>query len=141
MRIACGAAMAIVLAGLVAACGGATKSIGSVSNDKEAMSVRPEDPLARPVQVGWNSARASYCGFVFNPDQLRSSFLASEAQRGATPDQMQKVTQAFDYSRDATYRTIKDNPGYCTKERTTAIRKDLNRYLAGDFSPNAKAAR
>jgi hypothetical protein len=135
--------MAVALAAALAACSGIgkSKSIEVASNDKEAMSVKPQDPLARPVQVGWNSARASYCGFVFDPDRLRASFLDSEAQYGLTPEQMKKVVHAYDYSRQATYDTIKDNPAYCNKERTAAIRKDLGRYLAGDFSPTAQAAR
>ncbi|HET7447095.1 MAG TPA: hypothetical protein VFJ49_04145 [Methyloceanibacter sp.] len=101
----------------------------------------PEDPLALPVQVGWTSARASYCGFVFNPDQLRADFLASEQRLGAPPDQMQKVERAYDYTRQAVLDKIKGDPNYCNKERTAAIRADLNRYLVGDFSAAARAAR
>jgi hypothetical protein len=37
--------------------------------------------------------------------------------------------------------TIKDNLRYCNNERTAAIRKDLNRYLAGDYTPSARMAR
>jgi hypothetical protein len=101
----------------------------------------PEDPLALPVQVGWTSARASYCGFVFNPDQLRADFLASEQRLGTPPDQMQKVERAYDYARQAVLDKIKGDPNYCNKERTAAIRADLNRYLVGDFSAAARAAR
>ena len=36
--------------------------------------------------------------------------------------------------------SIKDDPSYCNKERTAAIRRDLNRYLAGDYSPTARLA-
>lgn len=35
------------------------------STDVEARNVAPEDPLARPIQAGWTSARATHCGFVF----------------------------------------------------------------------------
>lgn len=103
--------------------------------------MKPSDPLARPIQVGWTSARASHCGFIFNPEQLRSNYLAAEAQTGVSPQQMQKIQEAYDYTRQSTLDTIKDNHGYCNKERTTAIRSDLNRYLAGDFSPTARMAR
>ncbi len=136
-------AAAITLALLLAACSGIgkSKSIEGASSDKEAVSVKPEDPMARPIQVGWTSARASYCGFIFNPDQLRANFLASEAQMGLSPEQMQKAERAYDYTRRTTYDAIKENAAYCSRDRTAAIRKDLNRYLAGDFSPGAKAAR
>jgi hypothetical protein len=110
-------------------------------SDTEVGNMAPEDPLALPVQVGWTSARASYCGFVFNPDQLRADFLASEQRLGTPPDQMQKVERAYDYTRQSVLDKIKDDPNYCNKERTAAIRADLNRYLVGDFSAAARAAR
>ena len=109
------------------------------SSEKEARNVASSDPLARPIQVGWTSARAAHCGFIFDPDQLRSNYLASEA--GATPEQMQKIVRAYDYTRESTLATIKDNLGYCNKERTAAIRSDLNRYLAGDYAPAARMGR
>lgn len=111
------------------------------SSEKEARDVASNDPLARPIQVGWTSARATHCGFIFDPDQLRSNYLASEAQAGATPEQMQKLVRAYDYTRESTLASIKDNLGYCNKERTAAIRSDLNRYLAGDYAPSARMGR
>ena len=79
------------------------------SSEKEARDVASNDPLARPIQVGWTSARATHCGFIFDPDQLRSNYLASEAQAGATPEQMQKIVRAYDYTRESTLASIKDN--------------------------------
>ena len=111
------------------------------SSEKEARNVASSDPLARPIQLGWTSARATHCGFIFDPDQLRSNYLASEAQAGATPEQMQKIVRAYDYTRESTLASIKDNLGYCNKERTAAIRSDLNRYLAGDYAPSARMGR
>ena len=111
------------------------------SSEKEARNVASTDPLARPIQVGWTSARAAHCGFIFDPDQLRSNYLASETQAGATPEQMQKIVRAYDYTRESTLASIKDNLGYCNKERTAAIRTDLNRYLAGDYAPSARMGR
>ena len=43
-----------------------------VATDKEARYVTPQDPLARPIQVAWTSARASHCGFMF--DWLDNSY-------------------------------------------------------------------
>lgn len=110
------------------------------ATESEARNVAPQDPLARPIQVAWTSARAVKCGFVFNPDQLRANFLASEAQAGNPPEQMQKIEQAYDYTLDSVTKTIRDDLGYCNKDRTAAIRKDLNRYLAGDYTPSARMA-
>ena len=111
------------------------------STDVEARNVASEDPLARPIQAGWTSARATHCGFVFNPDQLRADFLASEQRSGVPPEQMDKIAKAYDYTRQSVLDSIKNNNDYCNKERTAAIRSDLNRYLAGDFSATARMAR
>ena len=108
--------------------------------ESEARNVKPEDPLARPIQVAWTSARAVKCGFVFNPEQLRANFLSAEELAGNAPGQMEKIEQAYDYTLDSVTRTIKDDLNYCNKDRTAAIRTDLNRYLAGDYSPVARMA-
>lgn len=111
------------------------------SSEKEARNVASTDPLARPIQVGWTSARATHCGFIFDPDQLRSNYLAAEIQSGIPQEEMKKIARAYDYTRESTLASIKDNLGYCNKERTAAIRSDLNRYLAGDYSPSARMGR
>jgi hypothetical protein len=143
-KIAVYAAAAVALSlALLSACS-AVKSIKGdkegASTEIEARKMAPEDPLARPVQVGWTSARAAHCGFIFNPDQLRSDYLAAEARIGIPPEQLKKLEQAYDYTRQSTFDTIKDDLHYCNKERTAAIRRDLNRYLAGDYTPSARMA-
>lgn len=127
----------------LAACGTVSRIRGKqgASNDAEATQVKPEDPLARPTQVAWTSARARHCGFIFDPSRLRSDYLAAEVRKGATESQMEKLKKTYDYTLDSVTITIQDNPTYCNKSRTDAIRKDLNRYLAGDYTPSARAAR
>jgi hypothetical protein len=133
---------AALLLAAISACGtiDRVRNKDGASTEKEARNVAPEDPLARPVQVGWTSARASHCGFVFNPDQLRSDFLAAEIRSGIPQEQLKKIAQAYDYTRESVLTTIKDDLRYCNKERTAAIRRDLNRYLAGDYAPSARMA-
>ena len=53
---------------------------------------------------------------------------------------MKKIEEAHDYTRESVLQTINENANYCNKERTDAIRKDLNRYLAGDYRPIARMA-
>jgi hypothetical protein len=134
----------------LAACGTVSRIRGKqgASNDAEATQVKPEDPLARPTQVAWTSARARHCGFMFDPVRLKSDYLASEARRyglgstgGTTDIQMKKLEKTYDYTFDSVTVTIQDDPAYCNKSRADAIRKDLNRYLAGDYTPSARAAR
>lgn len=139
-----GFAVAVVL--LIATlpgCGTVERMRGKVgaSTEDEARNVALGDPLARPTQVAWTSARASYCGFVFDPAKLRSNFMAAEIQAGNTPEQMQKIERAYDYTLQSVTATIKDDANYCNKERVSAIRADLNRYLAGDYTPSARMGR
>jgi hypothetical protein len=119
---------------------GGTKPEG-VKSDTAARYVTPDDPMARPVQVAWTSARASHCGFMFDPVKLKADYMADESRRGADNYQLQRYSEAYDYTREAVLHTIKADGNYCTKERNDAIRADLRRYLAGDYNPTAKLAR
>jgi starvation-inducible outer membrane lipoprotein len=139
----CFATLIMALAALLLASCSTIEKVRSkdgASNDAEAVKVKPEDPLSRPIQVAWTSARAKYCGFLFDPVRLRANFLAS-AGASNSPEQMQKLQHAYDYTFDSVLAGIGDDPSYCSKARTDAIRADLNRYLAGDFAPTARAAR
>jgi hypothetical protein len=73
--------------------------------------------------------------------KLKDDFMAAETRRGVDPYQLQRFSEAYDYTRESVADTIKDDPNYCNKARTDAIRADLRRYLAGDYTPTAKLAR
>jgi hypothetical protein len=129
---------------MLTACGTVSRIQGphdGASNEVEAHNVRPDDPLARPTQVAWTSARASRCGFIFSPEQLRANYLASESRFGYGSAQMQKIEKAYDYTRESVLEQINKESAYCSKDRLDAIRVDLNRYLAGDYRPIARMAR
>jgi hypothetical protein len=111
------------------------------TTDAAARYMPPDDPMARPTQVAWTSARASYCGFMFDPVKLKNDFMADESRRGNSPYQLQQISEAYDYTLKSVTDTIKSDPKYCNKDRTDAIRADLKRYLAGDYAPTAKLAR
>lgn len=142
----CVALVLALTAGLVlGGCGTVSKVTGSskegAATDADARYVKPDDPLARPIQVAWTSARAQYCGFLFDAAKLKSDYLADESRRGADPNQMQRVIRAYEYTYESVSDTISEDASYCNKERLDAIRKDLNRYLAGDYAPTARLAR
>src|SRR5262245_29538391 len=135
--------LAVFLLAALTACGTVDRIRGTQEGAKtelEARSVAPQDPRPSPSPVAWPSRRASHCGFVFNPNQPRSNFMAAEARAGASPEQMQKIEHAYDYTLQSVAATIKDNLNYCNKDRTAAIRRDLNRYLSGDYTPSARMA-
>ena len=125
---------AALLAGLTA-CGTTSYFGGSDDGSSTGLAsfTKREDLLAPPTQVGWTSARASRCGFVFDPGQLRSRYLASEAAYGRSQQEMQKIQEAYDYALSSVSGDARSDPNYCTRERVDEIRADLNRYLSGDF--------
>jgi hypothetical protein len=136
---------AVVAMLLMQGCSAVGRMTGSqkqgATNDAQARYVQPEDPMARPIQVAWTSARASYCGFMFDPAKLKDDYMRDESRTVNDPYQLQRISQAYDYTLNSVTETIKADPNYCSKERTDAIRIDLRRYLAGDYAPTAKLAR
>ncbi|MEG6509252.1 hypothetical protein V6C03_09740 [Methyloligella sp. 2.7D] len=119
---------------------GGSSPEGGVKTEDAAWKADAKDPLSRPVQVAWTSARARYCGFVFDPNQLRTSYLSAEQRAGNSEAQMRKIEKAYDYTVQSVTDSIKSNSHYCTKDRTTAIRKDLKQYLSGNFTHRASPA-
>ena len=125
----------------LAACGDSAKSLltGSIMTGKKTKASAPSpaksDPLARPVQVGWVSARASRCGFYFDPAKLKQQYLAAEAATGMPLDQLRRLELTYDYSLKSTAIKIAKVEDYCTERRAKLIRKDLQRHLAGDYTP------
>lgn len=111
---------------------------GSVTPQANAAVPPPDDPVARAVEVGVTSARAQKCGYYFDPQQLRTSFLAAEAQRTPEPAVLQKVERSHDFARQKVAAQIAQAEGYCTSERTAEIKSALTRYLAGDFATTKK---
>jgi hypothetical protein len=123
-RFARAGACALLLAstGLHAGCGNSsaglmTGSTGLLPADAPT-AVKNEDPMARPVGVAWTSARAKRCGFYFDPAKLKTNYLTYESRQGAAGEQI---------SLDA---------DYCSDRKGLEIKADLERHLAGDYTPN-----
>ncbi len=92
-------------------------------------------PESRAIQVAYTSVKAEKCGFVFDPNQLRSSFLAAEARTSADPASLTKTERAYDYTAKNISARIGPVENYCSDARTRVIKSDLKRHLAGDFNP------
>ncbi len=129
----------------LASCGDSAKKLlatgslfGNAPKPPAAAIAAKPDPLARPIQVGWVSARATKCGFFFNPAKLKQQYLAAEAATGLPLDQLNKLSLTYEYSRKSTALKIAKAEGYCSDARAKAIRTDLQRHLAGDYSPTPK---
>lgn len=105
-----------------------------------AAKVAETDPTTRALQVAALSARAEKCGYNFDPNRIRTAYLQSESQQGATPEQLAGVTRAYDFTRQKVGSEIADDDDYCTDARTRDIKTKLTRYLAGDFSAERQVA-
>jgi len=140
-KLALAAAAALLLSGCSGSGGLTTASLTGGSEPAQAAAPAapsPSDPTSRAVQVGATSARAVRCGFYFDPARLKASFLAAEAAAGAAPEQLQKIEREYEYIRLSLTKKIGDDKDYCTEAKAREIKSDLNRHLAGDFTPPAK---
>lgn len=141
-RFARGVASALLLAGtaLHAGCGNSASGLttGSTGADKPG-ALSNQDPMARPVSVAWTSARAQRCGFYFDPAKLKVNYLAYERTQGADGDRLAKIEKSYDSSFKVTSDRVSGDADYCTDRKGLDIKADLQRHLAGDFSPNLPA--
>jgi hypothetical protein len=98
------------------------------------------DPTARALQVGAVSARATRCGFYFDPVKLKASFLAAELRQGAADQHLQRIEREYEFTRLTIAGKIAKEPDYCSDHTAALIKADLARHLAGDFTPNPPKA-
>jgi hypothetical protein len=92
----------------------------------------------RALHVATTSARATRCGYVFDPAAVRTAYLAFEAGQGGPADQLAKVEKSYDYTLGTVMKGVSGSEDYCTDEQTAVIKRDLNKVLAGDFAPPSK---
>lgn len=145
-RFARGLACALLLAAtaLHAGCGGGASGLTTGATqpaDAPAGGLSNEHPMARPISVAWTSARAKRCGFYFDPAKLQASYLAYEAQQGAAGDQLAKIQSSYDSTFNTIAARINGDPDYCTDRKGADIKADLQRHLAGNFTPNLPQAK
>lgn len=121
-----------VLTGTLTACsGGGGLTTASLLGTPQKPTI--DEPTERALHSAAISARATKCGYNFNPTKLRESFLASEAANGATPDQMTKLSQSYDFTVTTVSKQISNPQEYCSEEKTREVSTQLNKQLAGDF--------
>src|SRR5690606_27261155 len=119
-----------VLAGTLSACsGGSGLTTASLLGTPEKPPI--DEPTERALHSAAISARATKCGYNFNPTKLRESFLASEAANGATPEQMAKLGQSYDFTVTTVSKQISNPEEYCSESKTREVSAQLNKQLAG----------
>jgi hypothetical protein len=136
-------AWGLMLAGaaVLAGCGSSASGLitGSTSADTPG-NITSDDPLARPIGVAWTSARAHRCGFYFDPNKLRASYLAFEAKE-SNAEQLAKAEKTYDSTFKVIRERIGEDPDYCSDKKGTEIKANLQRHLAGDFAPSFPKAK
>lgn len=128
--------LALTVACGLSACSGNPLSTGSLLGSNKAPPV--DEPTERALYSASTSARASKCGYNFDPTRLREAYLASEAAGGASPEQMAKLGQSYDFTRATVSKQITNSEEYCTEDRTRSVSAALTKQLAGDFKAPAK---
>ncbi len=135
MRLVRGIGASLLLFGatLNAGCGSSIGGLGAA----EAPVVSDDNPMARPIQVAWTSARAQRCGFYFDPARLRTTYLGYEQrQAGMTSEQFAKIQASYDSTFKTISAKVSADPDYCSDKKGEEIKADLQRHLAGDYAPN-----
>jgi hypothetical protein len=149
-RFAQGLASALLLAGtaLHAGCGNSASGSGGVATASTAGlpgdapgALNNADPATRPVAVAWTSARAKRCGFYFDPAKLKINYLNYERTQGANNEQLAAIEKSYDASYKTTSDRIVGDAAYCSDRKGLDIKADLQRHLAGDYTPNLPAAK
>jgi hypothetical protein len=110
---------------------------GAGSGETPSLSnIKPDDPKAKAVQVAWTAARAQKCGYNFDAAKLKASYLASEARAGVAQPQIAEFDKTYDTTFATVSTNIKADDTYCNERKTASIKSELQRHLAGNYTPN-----
>ena len=131
------AATTLLAAGCSSGPGITTGSLFGGSSQAAAPVAAPDNntPTGRALHVGTVAARASKCGYNFDAAALKSNYLAAEAAGGLAVADLTKVEQIYDTGYRGVMSAAASEPDYCNGKRTAAIKTDLTKVLAADFSP------
>ena len=132
-NLAAGLTLAVVVSGCSGGSGFTTASLLGTPAKPEL-----DEPTERALHSASISARATKCGYNFDPGRLRETFLAAEAANGATPEQMAKLGQSYDFTRETVSKQIPEPEEYCTAGKTREVSAALTKQLAGDFKAPKK---
>ena len=122
----------------LSACGnGGGVTTGSLFGSSQPKPVT-DDRTERALEAAATSARASRCGYNFDPARLRHAYLAYETAQGGTPEQVAKAEKVYDFTRSSLVEKIAKEEDFCSDEKTKDIKASLTKKMAGDFSAAPK---
>lgn len=120
---------------LLAGCSGGWSGLTTGAIGKEPPpKVQPATPNDRAFAAGVLGARAQKCGYNFDPARHRYGYLAYEQGQGIDQNGLNSLAAVYDRSRAAMLKQLSPQDEYCSDERTTVIKNDLTKHLAGDYS-------
>ena len=129
-----GLTLAVVVSGCSGGGGVTTASLLGTPAAKPEL----DEPTERALHSASISARAGKGGYNFDAGRLRETFLAAEASNGATPEQMAKLGQSYDFTRTTVSKQIANPEEYCSEGKTREVSAALTKQLAGDFKAPKK---
>lgn len=98
----------------------------------------PSTPTDRAFQVGSVTARATKCGYNFDPAKIKANYLAYESSQGATPDDIAKIEKVYGVAYNGITKAAASEANYCSDSKTKEIKADLGKLLAGDYTPTPR---
>jgi hypothetical protein len=135
---AAGILLALVAAALTGCSAAPSLTTGSILGGPEKPKAADpgsiNDPTNRAFQVGTVSAKAIKCGFNFDPAKLKNNYLGYERTLAPGTD-LAKVERIYDVSFNGIAKAVAGDSDFCSEEKTKAIKVDLSRHLAGDYTP------
>lgn len=147
-----GTAAILTLCAVVAGCSstGSGGVLGLVSSDAQANAAAQQapaaqtpatDPLARPIHVAQTVARAQRCGFYFEPETVKTSYLAHAATQTTSPEDLKRVELVYRMTHAKLSKDLKATKDYCSEPILKEIREDLPPYVAGNFDGPLRVAK
>jgi hypothetical protein len=98
----------------------------------------PSTPTDRAFQVGSVTARATKCGYNFDPARIKANYVAYETSLGATPDDVTKIEKIYTVAFNGVTKAAATEENYCSEKKTKEIKADLTKLLAGDYTPTPR---
>jgi hypothetical protein len=95
-------------------------------------------PTDRAFQVGSVTARATKCGYNFDPAKLKANYMAYETSLGLAPADTAKIDKIYTVAFNGTTKAAASDPNYCNEKKTKEIKEDLGKLLAGDYTPTKR---
>jgi hypothetical protein len=95
-------------------------------------------PTDRAFQVGSVTARATKCGYNFDPARVKANYMAYETSMGLAVTDTAKIEKIYTVAYNGITKAAASDPDYCNEKKTKEIKEDLNKLLAGDYTPTQR---